>query len=504
MTGAGEQGGAEDGTSDEETTVVRGDRFSGGPARSFLSSLAADKRIFDADLAVDRAHVIMLTEQDILSKSNATEILNALQEIETAGHDALPAGEDVHEAIESAVIDRVGPVGGRMHTARSRNDEVAACIRFRFRTDLLNSAEATLDLRETLLETTSAEIETLLPGFTHGQYAQPVTVAHLLASYAGAVARDTARLLDAFDRTNRSPLGAAAFAGTPFDINRSRVADLLGFDGVVENSTDAVSARDFLVEGCAALAAQANTCSGLATDLIGFTTDGHLVLDDAYASTSSIMPQKKNPDSLELVRATTGDAVGSLMGVLTSLKGLPRAYNRDFQRVTPMAWDAVDAVTEATEVVAGAVATGVWDPDKCRADASRGFSTATGVADVLAMAGVPFRTAHEIVARAAETTPADALDDPEALVASLETVADDALDVPLFDIIDESVIEDALDPARSVDSRDSRGGPAPSAIEDALVRMETRYEDHRAAVADRVDSLTEARDTLNKEVSAYV
>ncbi|MFD1567147.1 argininosuccinate lyase, partial [Halolamina litorea] len=275
-----------------------------------------------------------------------------------------------------AVFADVGPAGGRMHTARSRNDEVAACIRYRFREDLLDAAEATLDLRGALLDAAAAETETVVPGFTHRQHAQPTTVGHLLASYAGAVARDTDRLLAAYERTNRSPLGAAAFAGTTFDVDRGRTADLLGFHDTIENAADAVTARDFLIEGCGAFAALSATLSGLSTDLIEGAKDGHVDLDDAYASTSSIMPQKKNPDSLELVRAVAGDAVGDLTGLLTTLKGLPRAYNRDLQRATPHAWDAVDITTEATEVAAGAVATADWDAAACAADAGAGFSTA--------------------------------------------------------------------------------------------------------------------------------
>src|SRR6056297_1766429 len=248
--------------------VVRRDRFSGGPARAFMSSLAADERIFAADVAVDRAHVVMLDERGIVESDVAAEILAALDAVENEGHAALPAGEDVHEAIETAVVERVGPDGGKMHTARSRNDEVATCIRHRLREDLLSAVEATLALRESFLAAAEAEVETVMPGYTHLQPAQPTTVAHYLLSYEAAVARDTARLLDAYDRTNQSPLGAAAFAGTPFDVDRERTAELLGFDGVLRNSMDASSARDFLVESVSALATHATTLSGLAEDLI--------------------------------------------------------------------------------------------------------------------------------------------------------------------------------------------------------------------------------------------
>jgi len=491
-------------TSSDSETVVRGERFAGGPARSFMSSLDADQRIFGADLAVDRGHTVMLAEQGIIGDADAAAILNALGSVEKAGHDALPDGEDVHEAIESAVVAEVGPVGGKMHTARSRNDEVATCIRYRFRQDLLAAAEATIDLRGMLLEAVAAETETVVPGFTHRQHAQPTTVGHLLCSYAGAVARDTERLLAAYERTNRSPLGSAAFAGTTFDVNRERAANLLGFHDVIENAADAVTARDFLVEGSAAFATLATTLSGLATDLIEGAKDGHIELDDAYASTSSIMPQKKNPDSLELVRAVAGDAAGDLTGLLTTLTGLPRAYNRDLQRATPHAWDAVDIVTEATEVAAGAVATAKWDEAACTSDAGAGFSTATGVADALAAAGVPFRTAHELVAEAATSLDDAAMTDTDAQINALDAAAESVLDDTLAAYVDRETLSDLLSPSGSVAARDSRGGPATAAVEASLTRLRGTHADHAAAIDARREALADAEDRLAAEVNEYV
>ena len=484
---------------DGDGSVVRRDRFSGGPAREFLSSIAADERIFDADLAVDRAHVVMLTEQGIVGSEVAGGILAALDDVEAAGHGALPDGEDVHEAIETAVVDRVGPDGGKMHTARSRNDEVAACIRYRLREDLLDAVEATVALREALCETAADHVDTVMPGYTHLQPAQPTTVAHFLLSYESAVARDTARLLDAYDRTNRSPLGAAAFAGTPFDVDRERTAALLGFDGVVGNSTDAAAGRDFLAESTAALATHAVTVSGLAEDLVLFANKGYVDLADEYASTSSIMPQKVNPDSLELVRAVAGDAVGGLSGLLTTLKGLPRAYNRDLQRATPHAWETVDAVTEATAVAAGAVDTADWPAATLEAAAGEGFSTATGVADALAMAGVPFRTAHEVLATAAERADGGAPD-----VDTLDAVSTEVLGESLFTYVPRERVEAVLDPRESVASRDSAGGPAPEAVAAQLDSAVAGLDADAAALSDRRDALGEAAGTLQREVAAYV
>jgi len=492
MTGEGADNG------EDNSSVVRRDRFSGGPARGFMSSLAADERIFAADLAVDRAHVVMLAEQDIVADDVAGEILAALDDVESAGHGALPDGEDVHEAIETAVVERIGPDGGKMHTARSRNDEVAACIRYRLREDLLDAIEATLALREALVDVAEAHVDTVMPGYTHLQPAQPTTVAHFLLSYESAFARDTARLIDAYDRVNQSPLGGAAFAGTPFDIDRERTAELLGFEGVVANSMDAAAGRDFLAESTAALTTHATTLSGLAEDLVIFANKGFVDLADEYSSTSSIMPQKVNPDTLELVRAVAGDAVGGLSGLLTTLKGLPRAYNRDLQRATPHAWETVDAVSEATAVVAGAVATAGWPEETLEAAAGDGFSTATGVADALAMAGVPFRTAHEVLAAAAERADGETPD-----LATLDAVAADVLGESLFEYVSRERVEAALDPIESVASRDSLGGPAPSAVASQLDDAESGLAAHRATYDDRTSALDAAAETLQAEVNRY-
>jgi len=476
-----------------DETAVRRDRFTGGPARAFLSSLAADRRLFAADIAVDRAHVVMLAERGIVAEDTAGAILEALAEIETAGHDALPEGEDVHEAIETAVIDRVGPEGGRMHTARSRNDEVATCIRYRLREDLLGLCERLCEARERLLAVAAAESETAMPGYTHRQPAQPTTVAHWALSYEAALARDTDRLFDAYDRIDRSPLGAAAFAGTPFPIDRERTAELLGFDGLVENAADAVSARDFLLEVAAGLATTAVTVSGLATDAVEFASDGLIELDDDYASTSSIMPQKKNPDTLELARARVGDASAAVNAVLATLAGLPRAYNRDLQRVTTHFWEAIDETGPAVEVAVGAVATADWPTDRLAAAATEGFSTATGVADRLAMAGLPFRTAHEIVAEAAAAT--EGTPDVAAILAA---VAEHDVEP------DEEALAAALSAAGSVEMRDSRGGPAPAAVADSRERAEERLAAHREAATTRRRRLDDATTRLATEVDRYV
>ncbi|WP_252700321.1 argininosuccinate lyase [Natronosalvus vescus] len=492
-------------------SVVRRDRFSGGPARGFLSSLAADERIFAADLAVDRAHVVMLAECDVIDDETAGDVLHALDAIEVDGHAALPEGEDVHEAIETAVIDEIGADGGKMHTARSRNDEVATCIRYRLREDVIAALEATLALREALADVASEHVETTMPGYTHLQPAQPITVGHWALSYEQAVRRDTERLLGAYARTNVSPLGGAAFAGTTFDIDRERTAHLLGFDGVLENSMDASSSRDFLLETVQALSTLATTLSGLAEDVIIFANRGFVYLSDDYSSTSSIMPQKKNPDTLELVRAVAGDAAAGVQGLTTTLKGLPRAYNRDLQRATPHAWSTVDAVSEASRVAAGAVATADWNAEALAAEAGAGFSTATGVADLLAANGLPFRTAHEIVARAAERAAERTSGEGASHAAehgadydAIHAAAADVLEEPLEGYVDPEAVESALDPAQSVASRDSTGGPAPEAVSSQLESAANALESDTEAVQALEDDLDDAHANLRSEVTGYV
>ena len=482
-------------------TAIRRDRFAGGPARGFMSSLAADERIFAADLQVDRAHVVMLAEQGIVGDEGAGAILDALDDVEAAGHGGLPEAEDVHEAIETAVIQRLGPEGGRMHTARSRNDEVATCIRYRFRADLFEALETVVGAREQLLDSAADHTETVMPGFTHLQYAQPVTVAHWILSYEGPLARDTERLLAALSTTNRSPLGAAAFAGTPFDVDRERTAELLGFDGTVANSMDATSSRDFLVETTSALTTLATTLSGLAEDLVVYSGRDYLEISDDYASTSSIMPQKKNPDTLEIVRATAGEAQGALQQLLSTLKGLPRSYNIDLQEATPPAWTAVDAVPPALEVATGALTTAEWHEDVLEAEAAAGFSTATGVADRLAMAGVPFRTAHEVVAAVAEALE-PGQDTPE--IAALEAAAEEILGEPLTAHVDEETLAATLDPVESVTMRDSAGGPAPGAVLEQIDGARERLAADETAVAERRAAVAEGLDALETEVADYV
>ena len=482
---------------DDEEDVIRRSRFSGGPARSFMSSMDDDERLFEADLAIDRAHVVMLAESGIIPDAVAGRLLHTLDTIEEQGFNELPQGEDIHAAIETAVIGILGAEGGWLHTARSRNDEVATCIRYRLRADLLGVVETLVSIRETILLAATAERETVLPGFTHLQPAQPTTVGHWLSSYEQALARETHRAFDAYSRINQSPLGAAAFAGTTFDIDRHRTASLLGFDGIVENAMDAVSTRDVLLETASLLSSIVVVLSGVATDVTIYANRGFVELDDDFASTSSIMPQKKNPDTMELVRACAGDVIGSHTAMVTTLKGLPRAYNRDLQRVTPHMWEAIDVTSEALSVTEGTVGTMAWDSATLEAAVGEGFTTATAVADTIVRSGVPFRTAHEIVAEMA----IDGGETPD--IAAIETTVARHVDAENIDL-DTDALERALDPSQSVHQLDSTGGAAPHAVEATIERAQARLDEDVARLGAYRTDLTDAQKALKSVVATYV
>ncbi|MDD2754695.1 MAG: argininosuccinate lyase [Methanothrix sp.] len=463
----------------------------------YLSSREADERIFLADLLVDKAHLVMLREQGLISGEVCSRIMAALDDLMEEGSHTLGAGEDVHEAIEAYVLARVGPEGGRMHTGRSRNDEVATCIRLALRSQMLDLMQEQLSLISTLVRLAEKHTETVIPGFTHTQHAQPTTLAHHLLAHADALGRDLSRLEDAFSRVNLSPLGAAAFASTGFKIDRHRTCRLLGFDGLVENSMDAVSTRDFILEVLADLSILMINLSRLAEELVLWSTSefGYLELDNLYASTSSIMPQKKNPDTAELARGKTGSVLGSLMAALTICKGLPMSYNRDLQEVTPHLWRALDWARSTVRILEGCVSSLKFNLPRLETSSGAGFSTATEIADSLVrITGMPFRTAHRIVGRIAASGIRPGLVDLDEI----------ALEIAGFKAgergFSEADLERALDPRSNVALRANTGGPAPSETErmirERMVRIaagEERLEGRRSRVKKALGGLGKER-----------
>ncbi|HEV2249743.1 MAG TPA: argininosuccinate lyase [Candidatus Limnocylindria bacterium] len=438
--------------------------------RAFTASLDLDRRIALHDVRGSAAHARMLGRQRILSEADASALvagLEAIAEELRAGAFPWPAdAEDVHSAIEQVLTSRLGATAGRLHTARSRNDQVALDLRL-FALDVLDALDAALrELGQALLARAVDEVDTVLPGYTHLQRAQPVSLAHHLLAHVEALRRDRARVAEARSRAATSPLGAAALAGSPYPVDPASVAAELGLERTFRNSIDAVSDRDFVAELAFVAALCAVHASRLAEELVLWTSAefGFAELDDAHATGSSIMPQKKNPDVAELVRGRAGRIVGDLVAVLTTVKGLPLAYDGDLQEQRVPLYDAA---TAAPALVALAlVVRGLrFDRDAMRRATERGMLAATDLADHLAGRGVPFREAHEIVGRIVRDRLALGRD-----LAGLTTA-----DLREYD---ERFGDDAAASAtigRSLAARRSPGGTAPERVREALAEASAAF-----------------------------
>ena len=370
---------------------------------AFTTSYPVDCRLYPYDIAGSIAHCRMLAKQQIIPQRDASRIVAGLgkirRELERGTFQPRPEDEDIHMAIERRLIELVGPVGGKLHTARSRNDQIALDLRLYVR-DAGGAIRRQLrELSLVLGRLARRHAGVVMPGFTHLQPAQPVLFAHHLLAYVEMLARDDARLADCLTRTNVLPLGSGALAGTTFPIDRAFVARQLGFDSVSENSLDAVSDRDFAAELLAALAILGMHLSRLAEEIVLWSTQqfGFIALPDAFATGSSMMPQKKNPDVAELIRGKTGRLYGNLVTLLTTLKALPLAYNRDLQEDKPPLFDSVDTVRAALEILCAMLPRLEIRAERMRAAAGAGFTLATELADYLATKGVPFRDAHGVV-----------------------------------------------------------------------------------------------------------
>ncbi|MCX6690085.1 MAG: argininosuccinate lyase [Methanoregula sp.] len=482
------------------TDVVRLGRLSGertGEMMHFLSSMRVDRCIADADILVDIAHVMMLDKQKINDHEITKQILAALLELHDEGipeevfDDQL---EDVHAGIEALIIEALGAdVGGRMHMGRSRNDEVATCIRIKLREDLLKQMAALLKVREVLIALSDQHRETAMPGFTHMQHAQPTTLAHHLLAYEQAFSRDFDRLRDAYVRVNQCPLGAAAFASTGYPINRDLTARLLGFDSLVTNTMDAVATRDFALETLADLTILMANVSRLCEELVIWSSSfvKFVTLDDAFCSTSSIMPQKKNPDTAEIMRAKTGSVFGAYTGALITVKGLPMSYNRDLQELTPNLWRGMRDVKESLRLLIEMLSSATFDTARMKEEAGKGYSTATELADTLVRNfGLPFRTAHNIVGRAVQK---------ESL--SLETLEEAAKDLNVgISLVGKGLtqqqINEALDVNYSIALRKAPGGPAPFATKIASEERKKQLDADSALIDERLARLSKAKEDM--------
>ncbi len=458
-----------------QTNALWGGRFSAGPdalMEAINASIAFDQRLFACDIAGSKAHADMLVRQGIITADDGGAIQDGLdkilQEIGEGKFAFKTALEDIHMNIEARLAEVIGDAAGRLHTARSRNDQVATDLRLWVRETIDRLDGAFRDLQAALIEKAEAHADAIMPGFTHLQSAQPVTFGHHMLAYVEMIGRDRGRFADARRRVNESPLGAAALAGTSFPIDRHATAETLGFDRPLANSLDAVSARDFALEFLAAAGIAATHLSRLAEEIVVWSSAqfGFVSLSDSFSTGSSIMPQKKNPDAAELVRAKAGRVLGAFTGLAIVMKGLPLAYSKDMQEDKEPVFDAADSLELCVLAMGGMVREMDIRADRMLAAASAGFATATDLADWLVRTlDMPFRQAHHVVG---------------ALVRLAEERGCDLDGLPLETMrtveprLTEAVFE-VLTVSYSVDSRTSFGGTAPANVRAAAAAARERF-----------------------------
>lgn len=430
---------------------------------NFNASISYDQRFYKQDIEGSIAHVTMLAKQGVLSSEDRFTIVNALKgildDIENGTLTISEEYEDIHSFVEATLIERIGDAGKRLHTGRSRNDQVALDMRLYTRDEVKHVDELLISLLNVILRIMEENLTTYMPGFTHLQKAQPVTVAHHFGAYFEMFRRDRSRLADIYKRMNYCPLGAGALAGTTYPLDRDYTAELLHFDGATANSMDSVSDRDYLIEFLSAMATIMMHLSRFSEEIIIWNSNEYrfVELDDAYSTGSSIMPQKKNPDIAELVRGKTGRVYGALMSLLTTMKGLPLAYNKDMQEDKELTFDAIDTVKGCIALFTGMIDTMKFNPDIMEASAKNGFTNATDAADYLVNHGVPFRDAHGIVGQLV-------------LYCIGKNIALDDMTLDEFKAISpvfEEDIYDAISLKTCVEKRLTKGAPSKKAMSEA-------------------------------------
>ena len=372
---------------------------------NFNASISFDKKLYAQDIRGSIAHVMMLAKQEILTEAEKQQIIEGLEgildDVEKGKLEITDKYEDIHSFVEANLIDRIGDAGKKLHTGRSRNDQVALDMKLYTRDEIAQIDQLLRTLLRTILGIMQENTETIMPGFTHLQKAQPVTLAHHMGAYFEMFKRDHERMRDISKRMNTCPLGSGALAGTTYPLDRDYTAKLLGFDGPTLNSMDGVSDRDYLLELLSALSIVMMHLSRFCEEVIIWNSNEYqfVEIDDAYSTGSSIMPQKKNPDIAELVRGKTGRVYGALMSLLTTMKGIPLAYNKDMQEDKELSFDAMDTVKGCIALFTGMLATMKFNKGKMRLSANNGFTNATDAADYLVKHGVPFRDAHGIIGK---------------------------------------------------------------------------------------------------------
>lgn len=441
---------------------------------NFNASLSFDQKFYEEDIAGSIAHVTMLAKQGILTQEDKDSIINGL----TGIRDDIRSGkliideehEDIHSFVEAHLIERIGDAGKRLHTGRSRNDQVALDMKLYTRKEVLEMNDLLKELLESLLKIMKENTDTIMPGFTHLQKAQPITLAHHMGAYFEMFKRDRSRLHDIHERMNYCPLGSGALAGTTYPLDREYTAQLLDFAGPTLNSMDSVSDRDYLIEFLSAMSIIMMHLSRFCEEIILWNSNEYrfIEIDDAYSTGSSIMPQKKNPDIAELIRGKTGRVYAALTSILTTMKGIPLAYNKDMQEDKELTFDAYDTVKGCLALFNGMLKTITFHKDIMEQSAKHGFTNATDAADYLVNHGVPFRDAHGIVGRLVLycIDKGIALDDM-----SLEEYK--AIS-PVF----ENDIYEAIDVHTCVDKRNTIGAPGPKAMEQVIAINKKWIEEH--------------------------
>jgi len=445
-----------------------GGRFQGETdelMRRFNDSIGFDRRLYAADIQGSIAYAGALARAGLISEGERDALVQGLkqvrEEFDSGAFETAPGDEDIHTAVERRLGELIGEVAGKLHTGRSRNDQVATDLRLYLLDEIDQLEDGLLELQTAIVDTAEEHLDVLMPGYTHLQQAQPILLSHWLMSFFWKLERDRQRLEDVAQRTGVCPLGAGALAGNPFDVDRQALAEALGFETAAPNSIDAVNDRDYAVEFLAWAALTQVHLSNLAEDLIIWASRefGFVEIDDAYATGSSLMPQKKNPDSLELMRGKSGRIIGHLTGLLTTLKGLPTAYNKDLQEDKEGLFDAVDTLKIELAVAAGVIRTLQVNADTMRSALEEGM-LATDLADYLVRKGVPFRQSHHLVGRAVRR-------------AEENNVSLDQLPLRAYQAISPAFAEDVygvFDFRRSVEARITDGGTAPSAVEAQIER----------------------------------
>ncbi len=448
----------------------------------FNASLRFDKRLFHQDIEGSIAHVVMLSKQGILTVEEKDVIIKGLtgirEDVEEGKLAVDERYEDIHSFVEANLIDRVGDAGKKLHTGRSRNDQVALDMRLYTRMKVLEIDAHLEKLLRVILDTMEENIETYMPGFTHLQKAQPTTLAHHYGAYFEMFKRDRQRMKDIFKRMNYCPLGAGALAGTTYPLDRNYTAVLMGFEGPTLNSMDSVADRDYLIEFLAALSTVMMHLSRFSEEIIIWNSNEYqfVELDDAYSTGSSIMPQKKNPDIAELVRGKTGRVYGALMAILTTMKGIPLAYNKDMQEDKEVSFDAFDTVEDCLTLFTGMLGTMKFKKDRMAKSAMNGFTNATDAADYLVNKGVPFRDAHGIIGRLV-------------LYCIDKNTSIDALSLEELQAISDkfgSDVYEAISLKTCVEKRLTAGAPGPDAMREVIKLHKAYLEQEEKFFSDKV------------------